>query len=1102
MPTPVPAARQCLTDEAARALDDAVAVARRRNHAQTTSLHVVSAFLSSPSSLFSSACSRAARSTTANFSPRLQFRALDLSVGVSLDRLPTSKHSTHNNNNDVGDDAFSPPISNSLMAAIKRSQANQRRQPEIYHHHHHHHHHLSSIQGNPVSITSIKVELKQFVLSILDDPVVNRVFGEAGFRSCDIKLAIIHPPSSPSFNLRARCPLLFLCNLLEFGARSHGMLPIPLDSNRDEYCKRIGEVMIRKSGRNPVLVGVGGVDALSRFRECVEKGRNSELPSEIHGLRFISVENDIKELVRNGDGGEEAVEAKAKELEMMLERSGVAGVVVSIGGLEALVEGGVAKDALNRLVLKLSGLMRVRREKMWLMGSAAVYETYSRFLERFPPIEKDWDLQPLPITSSKSSLMGSFVPFAGFFSRPSDFKSPLPVMNQCFTRCGECNENCEREISAAWQGGSSASMVDKCSTSLPTCLQMADFDSNRTENVAPETTKDDKAASKSTVLAIERKWDDICKDHQRIPTAYGPGISLPRPETPHAVGFPFAAKRPGSERGDVSLNERVSSGLSSCLPHDRYSSSSPTSRLYATTLPFDHISCSSNSVTTDLGLGMVSAYKNPEPKAVGFENHWERSRYPSNTVGDLDKVNGKIPTPIMQSSSPTGPELLAALDPAEYKALYRKLIASVGWQQDAIHSISQLVLSCRSRIETRGLNTRRDIWLSFSGPDIIGKKKVAEALAEAIFGSRESLVSVDLSCQGWTSDPSSIFSCAGPKEMDKVSRKTIVGHMAEELSKRPHSVVFLENVDEADMLVQGSLFRAIRAGKFADPHRREISISNMIFVICTTPREKKDECCQNQNVRFPEQRVLEARKWHMRIAVTDRKDVSHQLSPNKRKLSTSNSKEDSTKKTSKIYIDLNLPLDESEDSTVLENSDSASVSGNSTAWFQDFLMLLHGSVEFKPFNFDALADQLMSEITFLFQRTLGSETNVEVEGDVMQLGLRPKMKSWTIGFSRFWGLPSLKHDKGAASHHDPWLDLSLVKEFATENKLQEFVFPPESALGEAILARLVDSKPSLGAFVACNVSLVATYRLIFRLEEIMFSTSGIEFDLVGFYLTM
>lgn len=118
MPTPVSTARQCLTDEAARALDDAVSVARRRSHSQTSSLHAVSALLSPPSSTLRDAC---ARSRSSSYSPRLQFRALELSVGVSLDRLPTAKG--------VDD----PPVSNSLMAAIKRSQANQRRHPETFH---------------------------------------------------------------------------------------------------------------------------------------------------------------------------------------------------------------------------------------------------------------------------------------------------------------------------------------------------------------------------------------------------------------------------------------------------------------------------------------------------------------------------------------------------------------------------------------------------------------------------------------------------------------------------------------------------------------------------------------------------------------------------------------------------------------------------------------------------------------------------------------------------------------------------------------------------------------------------------------------------------
>ncbi|KAJ6414721.1 hypothetical protein OIU84_003684 [Salix udensis] len=176
MPTPVTTARQCLTEEAAHALDEAVNVARRRGHGQTTSLHAVSALLSLPSSPLRDACARAMNSA---YSPRLQFKALELCLGVSLDRVPTSQ---------LSDD--SPPVSNSLMAAIKRSQANQRRQPENFNLYHQI---QQQQQQSSSSISCIKVELQNLILSILDDPVVSRVFGEAGFRSSEIKLAIVRP---------------------------------------------------------------------------------------------------------------------------------------------------------------------------------------------------------------------------------------------------------------------------------------------------------------------------------------------------------------------------------------------------------------------------------------------------------------------------------------------------------------------------------------------------------------------------------------------------------------------------------------------------------------------------------------------------------------------------------------------------------------------------------------------------------------------------------------------------------------------------------------------------------------------------------------------
>ncbi|GMY08243.1 protein smax1-like 7, partial [Fagus crenata] len=171
MPTPVSVARHCLTPKAAHALDVAEAVARRRGHAQTTSPHVVSALLSLPSSTLRDACARARNSA---YSPRLQFKALELCLSVSLDRVPSTQ---------LVDDL---PVSNSLMASIKLSQANQQRQPENFHLFQQ----ISQQSTSSSSISCVKVELQHLILSILDDPVVSRVFAKAGFRSSEIKLAI------------------------------------------------------------------------------------------------------------------------------------------------------------------------------------------------------------------------------------------------------------------------------------------------------------------------------------------------------------------------------------------------------------------------------------------------------------------------------------------------------------------------------------------------------------------------------------------------------------------------------------------------------------------------------------------------------------------------------------------------------------------------------------------------------------------------------------------------------------------------------------------------------------------------------------------------
>ncbi|PQM34567.1 protein SMAX1-LIKE 6 [Prunus yedoensis var. nudiflora] len=1030
MPTPVSAARQCLTEDAARALDDAVAVARRRSHAQTTSLHAVSALLALPSSTIRDACARARSSA---YSPRLQFRALELSVGVSLDRLPSSKAQDE------------PPVSNSLMAAIKRSQANQRRHPESFH--------LHQIHNQQQTASLLKVELKHFILSILDDPIVSRVFGEAGFRSCDIKLAILHPPVTQSTRFpRTRCPPIFLCNLTDADpARPGFSFPFSGVEDRDENSRRIGDVLVRKSGRNPLLIGVCASEALKSFTEAVQKGKTGLLPAEITSFSVVCIDKEISEFVVDG-GSEEKMGFKFKDVGQMAERCSGAGtgIIVNYGDLKALVGEGVVGESVSFVVMQLKSLLEIYSEKLWLIGAAASHEVYKKLLALFSTIEKDWDLHLLPITSSKasmegiyskSSLMGSFVPFGGFFPGPSDFKNPLSSTYQSFRRCHQCTEKYEQEVAAILNLGSTISAGDQCSDSLPSWLQIPELDSGK--GVDLEKTKDDKTTL-NAISALQKKWNDICRqNHHTQPfpkvDCYQTGCQVAS-----AGGSRAVVDGKANSGEDSCLNESRSAIQYGCQPMNMKTSfllkqnslmqvvsnaenASPQSELlvkdskgqrlelgspcrspyptHSVNLPTDRTSSSSvTSVTTDLGLGTLYASTSLGPRSPRLQDHKESLGHLSGSISaEFDALSENTSQQIAQSSSCSGSDVGGQCDPRDIKSLRRVLTEKVGWQDEAICTISQAVSHWRSGGgRNRGSKLRGDIWLTLIGPDRVGKKKIALALAEILFGTRESLISVDLGSQDRGYQSNSIFQCEGSDDYDvKFRGKTVVDYVAGELSRRPHSVFFLENVDKADFLAQSNLLKAITTGKFPDSHGREISINNIIFVTTSAIKKRSNHhYIENEPLKFSEEIILSAKRCQMQIRnlgdvnqskgmnvrIAPREGTSNPCSVNKRKLIDTNvSIEQSfelqkrSNKALRSFLDLNLPVEETDECIDSEGFDSDSTSENSEAWLEDFLDRVDVKVVLKPFDFDALAEKIVKEISQQFKKIFGSEVQLEID---------------------------------------------------------------------------------------------------------------------------
>ncbi|XP_039055182.1 protein SMAX1-LIKE 6-like isoform X2 [Hibiscus syriacus] len=1021
MPTPVSIARQCLTPEAAHALDEAVRVARRRGHAQTTSLHAISALLSLPSSPLRDACDRA---RNAAYSPRLQFKALELCLSVSLDRVPSSQLS-----ND-------PPVSNSLMAAVKRSQANQRRQPENFYLY------RDMSQQNPSNnISCVKVELRHLILSILDDPVVSRVFGEAGFRSSEIKLAVIRPLPSLLRYSRPRGPPVFLCNL-ENSDSGHGNTRIPGHRGfsfpfpgfasfyeGEESCRRIGEVLARRG--NPLLVGACANDALAKFTESLEEKKDGFLSKKITRLNIICIRNLMLKCVNEGfDKGE--MDSKFEEMGREMEGSG-SGVVVNYGDLENFVskkdedknDDSVVdqEDGLSYAVGQLTRLLQVYGGKIWLLGAATSYQTYLKFLSRFPSVEKDWDLQILPITSvkkslpqsyPKSSLMESFVPFGGFFAAPSESKGSLSTSYQHVPRCHLCNERCEQEVIAISKGRFNVSVADQCRSTLPSWLQMTEVGANKGLDLKAK----DGQLLNTMVAGLQKKWDNIC---QRLHHTH-PG--------PESNTSQENARGHSSDNGNAPDGENHCINSTTCLPLDfKTMSTSPSNDPSSgvsrtengTFLPklgekpskgcvFEATDCFSNSsvvdasqasptsVTTDLGLGLCPVSSSKTVMKPTNRNH------PGLLPANVDAINGTVSSHQSQSSSSFSPDLGGKLNVSNFKTLFKAVTERVGWQPEAVSVICQTVANCRARNEKcHGASRRGDIWLNFSGPDRCAKKKIAVTLADIIYGSREKFTYVDLSSQdGVVMGMQFLFNSQQVNYDSRFRGKTVVDYIAEELSKKPLSVVFLENVDRADIQVQSWLSRAIRTGKFPDSHGREVGTSNAIFVTTSTlTKENRVVCHKQQTSDYSEEKILRAKGRPLQIVIkyddniiAKRNSISKLGLLNKRKLIGSHETLEQhemmeitkrANRTSSLNLDLNIPAEESE----LQDTDDATVdcdcvNESAMHWLQDFFDQSIKNVVFKSFDFDALAEEVRDNINQSFRKSIGAECLLVIESEAME----------------------------------------------------------------------------------------------------------------------
>ncbi|CAN6439095.1 unnamed protein product [Victoria cruziana] len=186
-------------------------------------------------------------------------------------------------------------------------------------------------------------------------------------------------------------------------------------------------------------------------------------------------------------------------------------------------------------------------------------------------------------------------------------------------------------------------------------------------------------------------------------------------------------------------------------------------------------------------------------------------------------------------------------------------------QKVIIPEIASVVLQCRSgMVRRKGLRTRErkeDTWLLFEGGDTEGKEIIARELANQIFSSEKSFVSIGLSSfSSVRADPSDDF--RGKRCREEPDGFSYFGKLSEAIRCNPHRVIFLEDVEQVDYHTMINIKRSMERGMVFGPDGDEVSVGDAIVILsCESFRSKSRACspCVKQKSGASSEEVEEER---------------------------------------------------------------------------------------------------------------------------------------------------------------------------------------------------------------------------------------------------
>ena len=153
------------------------------------------------------------------------------------------------------------------------------------------------------------------------------------------------------------------------------------------------------------------------------------------------------------------------------------------------------------------------------------------------------------------------------------------------------------------------------------------------------------------------------------------------------------------------------------------------------------------------------------------------------------------------------------------KELHKRVIG----QEEAVHAVSQAVK--RGRVDLKDPNRPIGSFL-FLGPTGVGKTELSKALAQAVFGSEQAMIRVDMS-----------------EYMEKHSVSKLIGsppgyvgydeggQLSEKVRRNPYSMLLFDEIEKAHPDVFNILLQVLDDGHITDAHGRKVDFKQTIIIM-------------------------------------------------------------------------------------------------------------------------------------------------------------------------------------------------------------------------------------------------------------------------------